>query len=46
MSYSLMMNNLLVKIGKVNNLSDFFYAKSRDSYFLALCCRMSVSNFF
>lgn len=36
MSYSLMMNNLLEKIGKVTNLSDFFYAKSRDSYFLAL----------
>lgn len=25
MSYSLMMNNLLEKIGKVNNLSDFFF---------------------
>ncbi len=27
MSYSLMMNNLLEKIGKVNNLSDFFMLK-------------------
>lgn len=36
MSYSLMMNNLLVKIGKVIDLSDFFYVKSWDSYFLAL----------
>lgn len=36
MSYCLMMNNLLVKIGKVIDLSDFFYVKSWDSYFLAL----------
>lgn len=36
MSYSLMMNNLLEKIGKVIDLSDFFYVKSWDSYFLAL----------
>lgn len=36
MSYSLMMNNLLEKIGKVNNLSDFFYAKVREFLFLSI----------